>query len=426
MSSKVIPNIEEIMVPSLSDSLLVQRRFRKFQTDVIPGGLTSIEAAYDVFVVHPRSNQIWDLSAFVVEIGYSYDYVTPFTKLDIVFANTTNVLRFLKPGYWVVWYGPFFNNFGIKTRYTEIDRGIITEVHAAVGDEKSVSIIAKDPAWMLSKNVIPLRLPEGTLTDRLRFLAGRNLLSLEEPLRDTEYVLPSTRGGTVSVWEDIYFDIAETNKKLDRKYVLRHRKGEFTIWDTELQSHMWAFEIGSNIFRALRNSSIEDYYNIINVLTSESNPLEQFGLTSSDIHLDVAATALNEDDIGFYGQHILTVPEELTTNTPSAQIQADNLLKKHNKIQEVIQLQTYSITGLRWGDKVLVYEPTLNIAGIYHVASGQHTINSAGAVMILHLELDSVAPDRIRDAALDDLSSLFGGVDLSGVNFDDLDLEGDE
>jgi len=263
--------------------LFSDERFVQHRADLIQGDSVFRNADYDVFVINPFTETLLDLSQYVVEINYSYDYQTAFAVTEITFANTTNIFRFIRAGYWLVWYGPYFPNVGAKVQYAEIDRGIISQISANIGDDKSVQVTVKSPAWLLAKNIIPYRLPEGTLTERLRFLSGRGLLNLEEPLLDTQYVLSPTRGGRESVWEDITFDLAETNRARDKKYVLRHRKGRFYLWDTEVQKHMFALEIGSNIFRATRSFSLEDYYNVINVIGEESSGLEFLGLTSSDI-----------------------------------------------------------------------------------------------------------------------------------------------
>ncbi len=188
---------------------------------------------------------------------------------------------------------------------------------------------------------------------------------------------------------------------------------------------MWAFEIGANVMSATKQMSIESFYNMIYVIGQEDTGLEEFSLAPTGITLPVTGFAIDEETITYFGQHILTVSEELTTTTPDAQTQADQLLEDYGKVEEVFSLSTYSIPGIRWGDKVLVYEPTLDFAGIYHVMSVQHQWTAGSFLMTLTVKYDSPAPEEVRKIALQDLMD-FMGVDLNDLSFDSDDFLSDE
>lgn len=418
MTSERLDNIHDIgTLTQPRQSYFDDPRFKTTRTTEITGNSLFKMGVVDVFAHHPRTGQVWDITAFVDGITYQEDYETPFASIELSLVNPTNILSYVQPGMWISMHGPYFPHYGARGTYQEIDRGQIVSVQAKMGDDKRASVLVKDPGWLISKNKIPYRLPEGTLTERLRFMEVRGFLTLDENLPDIDYVLAATRGGQESIWDDIMFDIGEINRVNEKKYVLRHHKGKFSVVDTENQVNMWAFEIGSNVLEATKQSSIENFYNMIYVVGQEDNPLEEFGLDSASITLPVTGFAANSDNITYFGQHIMTVSEQLTISTPNAQIQAEQLLEDYGKVEEVFSFSTYSIPGIRWGDKVLLYEPSLDLAGIYYVLSAQHQWTAGSFLMTLTVQYDSPAPEEVRDVALEDLAS-FLGVQVGDIQYD--------
>lgn len=411
-----IPSIGLFTQPK--ESYFEDPRFKAKRTREYGGNSLLNKGRINVFSHHPRTGQVWDVTRFIDGISISEDYLTPFTTIELSMINPTNVSRFVEPGMWISLHGPYYPNHGPTGHHLEIERGQIVSINAVIGDDKRISVLAKDPGWLIAKNRIPYRLPEGTLIDRLRFMEIRGYLTLDDRLPSIDYVLPSTRGGQESIWEDIMFDLGETNKVLKKKYVLRHRRGKFSIVDIDDQVRMWSFEIGSNVMNASKQVSIENFYNLIYVLGQEDDGLAEYGLqTNTGITLPVTGFAVDQSSITYMGQHILTVNEQLTTTTPDAQAQADELLEEYNKIEQIYTISTYSIPGIKWGDKVLVYEPGLDISGIFHVMSVQHQITNGSALMTLTVQYDSVAPDEIRKVSLEDMAMLLG------TNISDLEFE---
>src|SRR5690606_37407703 len=119
------------------------------------------------------------------------------------------------------------------------------------GDDKPSRVTAKTSEWILSKNKFPSRLPQGTVHDRRVHIAGITGIIYSDDISYLEnpptHILPPTRGGQNSVWDDISFDLGETNKIEDRVLVLRNRRGTFYLHDIEKQKRMWLFELGANI-----------------------------------------------------------------------------------------------------------------------------------------------------------------------------------
>ncbi len=399
----------------------------------------------------------FDLSEFVVSIDYSYDFNTPYAVFDIVFTHSTIVSDYLVPGNWIVVYGPYWNNSDFipgnigsvpaeikqlkqelpllfeldeynvadsQSTYEEIDRGQIVSVQKNIGDNNLVKARVKDPAWLLAKNVLPIRLPAGTLTERLRFISREINIPLYEPLIETSHELPSTRGGRESVWEDINFDLGMTNRVEGTRYVLRHRKGSFFLQEITTQKRMWSFEVGSNLISLELRQSIDEYYNKIYVLTNTDVILSEFFGNADDptsLEIDFTGFAKADDsDFERFGEHVLVVKEDLTEKTPTAQLQAIELLKKFNKIQQDASLASFSLNGLRWGDQILVYEPVANLSGVFWIRSGHHTIKAGSAIMTLQLDFDRLAPDDVRKqqsetSVLEGIIPGAGSIDLSGA-----------
>ncbi len=368
-----------------------------------------------------------DISDFVVSIDYSYDFKTPYATFKIVLDHPTILSRFLFPGNWIVVYGPRWNNTDVlvgkpsteelnaaiaageeafvnasteqKSLFTEIDRGQISNIEKGVGDTELIKVTVKDPTWILHKNKLPLRLPGGTATDRLRFLSTKMNIPLYDPLLETSHILGPTRGGQNTVWEDIQLDLGETNLIEGRRYVLRHRRGRFFLQEITDQTFMWAFEVGYNLISLSQQQSIEDYYNKIYVLRNENSELDSLGgSNASSLELPYTGYAVASDDaLERFGEHTLVVNENQSEKTPTAQIQAEELLKKFGKIQQEANLTSFSLTGIRWGDQILIHEPVTNVSGVFWVRSGSHQITAGRAIMNLQVEFDFIAPEEIRN-----------------------------
>lgn len=420
----------------------IERNYGNVVLPEIGGNATLNKGQYSVFV--GGTERFFDLSDFVVSIEYKFDFDTPYAAFGIVFSHPTITSRFLVPGNWVVVYGPYWNNsdvilqgedsigaqFGIadgKSLYEEIDRGQIASVEKEIGDNGKISIAVKDPAWILAKSKLPVRLPFGTFTERLRFLSEQVNIPLYEPLIETEHQLKSTRGGRETIWNDIVFDLHETNRVEGKRYVLRHRKGSFFIQEVTDQEYMWAFEVGSNLISLKINQSIEDYYNKIYILTNSVSDLDALlGGSNGDatsLELPYVGFAVNEDEFDRFGQHVLVVSEDLTSLSPTAQAQADNLLEKNSKIKEIASLVSYSLNGLRWGDQILVHEPVSNVSGVFWVRGGVNKIIAGQAIMNLDIEFDYLASEAVREEQSSDVSVIFDTLGLdsgAGVDFKSL------
>jgi hypothetical protein len=216
--------------------------------------------------------------------------------------------------------------------------------------------------------------------------------------------LAATRGGQESIWEDIMFDIAEINKSQESRYLIRHRKGVFYLDEVSNQTQMWAFEVGSNIFSAELKQTIENYYNQIYVISTEETLNESllgFDESGTSLDLSVAGFAQNDFDFTRYGRHVLTVNEETGIGVETAQQQADNLLRKHNKVEQELTLSAYNINGLKWGDKIVLYEPDLNRSGVCWIRGGRHRIAEAEVMMELDVAFDYVLPEEVRNVQLE-------------------------
>ncbi len=380
-----------------------------------------------------------DISDFVVSIEYSYDFKTPYSTFKIVLYDSTALSPFLSAGNWIVVYGPRWNNTDIliggeldvdsnlsagrgdfsnlsiaeeKSLFTEIDRGQITNIEKRVGDTELVKVTVKDPTWILHKNKLPVRLPGGTATERLRFLSTKMNIPLYEPLLETSHILGASRGGQNTVWEDIYLDLGETNLIEGKRYVLRQRRGLFFLQEITDQTFMWAFEVGHNLISLSLQQSIEDYYNRIYVLRNENSELDSLGgSNASSLELPYTGFAVADDvDLQRFGEHTLVVNENQSEKTPTAQIQAEELLKKFGKIQQEANLTSFSLTGIRWGDQILIYEPVLNMSGVFWVRSGNHQIIAGKATMNLQVEFDFIAPEEVRNLQADATSELLRAV----------------
>lgn len=403
-------------------------------------------SVYHLYLVLPISGRIYDVTDSVESITYSYDFDTPYTQMQVNFYSTTNMYRFLKPGNWLALFGPYYNNADtvrtfdengeLKEHFTvpetfsqfeEIDRAQIVSVDAEVGDQNSITVTAKDPTWILAKSVMPWRLPTGTLAERLRFIEGRGFLRLRENLIDTRYELPATRAGNSTVWENIQLDLGETNLKLSEeiqgklaeagfegllnrpidqvRFVVRHRKGEYYIQEITIQHRHWAFEVGNNIMGLTRHDSIEEFYNEINVISTGDDLFAQFSGVEEGVSLKETVTGFAEGDqrsLQRYGRHVLTVEEEVPNDPVAAQKQAEKLLKRLNKVHSTANLTTYSLTGLRWGDQIVLYDPTVDVSGIYWIRGGKHTIQDGIATMALDIEFEALAPEAMRQEQIED------------------------
>ncbi len=227
---------------------------------------------------------------------------------------------------------------------------------------------------------------------------------------ETFHVIAGTRGGRSSIWEDIAFDISETNQIENKRYILRQRKSRFFLQEISSQAVRWAFEVGNNIFDLKLNQSIQQYYNEVYVIAEESGGFisDLVPDDSSSLGLSVVGYASASDQFSKFGRHIMTVEEQTDILTSDAQAQAENLLKKFNKITKTAKMSTYSLTGMRPGEQIILYEPLNNLSGVYFVGGARHHIEAAQAVMELDIEFDFALPNDIRQAEvssglLDDL-----------------------
>ncbi len=384
---------------------------------------------YSVFVYRPVTGEYRDLQDFVSSIEYSYDDHTPYVEIRVVLVNTTEVSQHVKVGDWLILYGPYMRHLSgteesneLRTtrsvEFSEIERGQITSMVKSVGDDKTIIVTAKDPTWLLAKNSIPEKIPQGTLIERMRYLESLGYLNYKESAAafTSSYIIPGTRGGRDSIWEDIMFDLGEVNMTEDLRLILRQRRSEFFIEDLNDQEFKWAFEVGNNIFAASLYESIENYFNEVYVQSTEDGILNDFiGLSSDPVSLevDVSGYASNQLDFPKFGRHILIVGSEEEGGIEVAQAQANNLLKRTNKIEQLLSVDAFNINGLKWGDQIIVFEPTLNISGVFFIRGGKHKISEAEAIMSLDIAFDFLLPDEVRNYQAESSDFLMGSVDTA-------------
>lgn len=439
MAGMSLPTITRDTAPSSAEILA---RYESMRT-VSPSAVYN-KGIYDLFVVLPMSGRAFDLSPFQVETTIKKDFKTPYTELGIILKGDVLLRQYLAPGNWVFLFGPYynntdprsFNNIGpttdrnqniYKGQYAEIERGQIVEQEHVFQAGNNFTIVARDPAWLLAKNKIPTRIPEGTLTDRLRFWEMLGHLKLRggsvdtsHKLVETQHKLSMTRGGTNTIWDEIQLDLAETNKVEDKRYVLRHRSGEFYIQDLTQQQRMWAFEYGNNIFSLAHRQSIQDYANVVYTLSNQNtSPLDSFAnpavtpdtTTLESLQLPYTGLAMHAQDIPRYGQHVLIHQDQNTDLAQTGQQQAETLLEKFGKLQETAVLSTYGMAGLNWGDQILVYAPDAQMSGVYWIRGVKHVIADGSSTMSLDVDFDYILPDELRIAETSGANILF---DASG------------
>jgi len=362
---------------------------------------------WDVFIINPQTGKMYDATESVISIEYRSSFETAYCEFSIEFRKDSEAIELLTPPNWILVkgfiYGKAVFNFRNTNKsngiYDEIDRAQITTVEATAGLEGNLVVSAKDPAWILVKDKIPYRMPKGTLTERLRFLEGRGLIKLARDMIATTHVIEPTRGGQVSVWEDIVSDLTETNFVEGKHYVLRHSKGQFDIVDLSRITNAWSFEVGQNLFSLKVSKSIEDFYNAVYVISSGASTLNDVIGDADEpngTEIVVAASAIDDDSAVLFGKHYLIESETKTLRTPDAQKQAEYLLRKHNRIKQNGSLQSYSLSGLKWGDRIFVYEPQTRVVGQYFVRSVAHQVVNGMASMSVEIDFEKVVPDTIR------------------------------
>lgn len=424
----VIPRVQHETAPS-SAEIMAQY---DAMTTVSPSALT--RGAYDIYVIQTLTGRIFDLSPFHVQTKISQDFKTAFTSMDIVFKGEIQLRDYLVPGNWIILYGPYYNNVDLrksfvpapssernqnvmaKDRYSEIERGQIVDAEQQLGPDGQWLIHARDPSWLLAKNKIPVMIPEGTATDRLRFWENKGLIKLDGNLTETTHQLSATRSGKRSIWEEIQLDLAETNKVEDKRYVLRHRSGKFFIQEISVQQRMWSFEVGNNIFELAHRQSIQDYANVVYVTNNQETSdsvLSEFSAENDDaennesLEIPYTGFAILEDDIPRFGTHILVQEQEQVDIEYTGQQQAENLLKKFGKIQETALLETYGMAGIHWGDQVLIYAHDAEMSGVYWVRAVQHIIKDGETTMTLDIDFDYVISEDLRQSEESDVNILW-------------------
>lgn len=402
---------------------------------------------YDFYILTPEG-RAYEVSTLVMNYSNSFSFHEAYSTIQIQFANPTMISGLLEPGNWVLIYGPYWNNSDPpgyveslpidiskitsvgKGLYQEIDRAQIVTVNTGVGDISSATVIAKTPEWLLAKNVLPYRVPKGTLKERLAFIAKVSGMSFDANIgEDSEYVLPATRGGRDTIWEDIQYDLGEVNRVEGKRFVLRQRRGMFYLHEITRQKRMWMFEVGANILDFQLQKSIEEYYNVVYVQSNTNSMINELfqdlelgedANNPTTLKIDFTGFAQNEADFARFGQHILVIDEQHSPDLPTAQEQADYLLSKFNKIQQTATLQTFNLNGIRWGDQILIAEPTNNLYGVFWVRGGEQTVSAGQAIMDLDISFDYVAPESVRSAASQQFSKLWEtlGVDPSTLTID--------
>ena len=375
--------------------------------------------SFSVLVYSPESDSTWDVTEFVKNLTYKSDERTGYATIRLLLRNHVTIRHVLTPPNWVIWNGPYWSSEGpaiepveapvpgleqfepeyqepIISPYEEIDRGIIVDVAYKNADASDISVTAKDPTWFLTKNSVPYRLPNATLTDRLAFLEQNNYINLRHPLLKTEHVIKASRGGEGSIYRDITYDINETNRAEGARYLLRHRKGRHYLYDPVAQRNLWAFEYGHNIMDSILMKSMEGYYNRVYVLQNQTgvdDPLIPL-LADGSIDFDSenalnVGFAENEEDQAIWGLQIASVKANISSFQPTLAFQAFDTLQRTNKLEETVSINTWSVPGVEVGDGVLLYDPINNLAGVYFVRALQHTIGAAKAVMKIDADLDS-------------------------------------
>ena len=412
--------------------------------------------SFEVVVYNVDFDRMYDISNFVRSIQYGHDVSTGFATINVMVKNDPTIRHHLRSPNWIVLRGPYWSYgpseelrnelsgvqevnveeliantgltepeqiadaiatyrdqqrrnliFDITERFNdqmeEIDRGIIVEVKVTHGDDNTISVTAKDPTWYLTKNNIPYKIPEANLTNRLRVMQSLGHIHVREPLIVTRHIIPSTRGGERSLYNEILFDINETNRHDGKRYRLRHRKGEHYIDDDTRQDFLWGFVVGKNIMKLDTTYSMEGYYNRVYVIetSKDSYTLLDEHLTYPDLpplndQVAIVGFAQNENDFDKYGLQSLTVSSGVSSLIPSAEYQSYKILEDLNKIEQTITLDTFSIPSIKVGNGILIYDPVLNLAGVYWVRAFNHQIRGASATMTINADLDYIADERYR------------------------------
>lgn len=389
------------------------------------------KGSYSLYVYNVEANTMFDISEYVINISYSGDENSGFNTISAVVQNAVIIRPLLRPPNWIVLEGPYWPS---RIEYTdvqpredfredpsmfgrieqrsggskrEIDRGMIVDVTYNQGDNKTITLLCKDPTWLLVKNSLQVRFPQGTLTNRLEYLETSGHILLPDDIIRTEHEIKSSRGGETSLYNDIIYDINETNRVEGTRYRLRHRAGKHFLHDDTDQDLLWGFVYGKNIMGLSVKESIEGYYNQVYVTSSSSKTGVLNDLFDGSPYFNnYTGVANNPADWPTYGLHSTTQRAEQNRYTPNEQLQAFKFLERTNKPESTARVETFAMPGILVGDGVLIYEPVTGLAGIYYVRAFNCDIQADIATMRLDVQFDRLSDDRVRREIEND--SIFG------------------